>query len=35
VVRGALAKGVDEIDRETDSSVPERVRRLDLTTQRG
>jgi membrane-associated phospholipid phosphatase len=35
VVRGALAKGVDEIDRETDSSVPERVRRLDLTTQGG
>lgn len=32
VVRGAFAKGVDEIDREADSSVAERVRRLDLTT---
>ena len=28
VVRGALAKGVDEIDREADSSVPEQVRSL-------
>jgi undecaprenyl-diphosphatase len=34
VVWGALAKGVDEIDRKADSSVPERVRRLDLTTLR-
>jgi membrane-associated phospholipid phosphatase len=31
VVRGALAKGVDEIDRQ-DPSAPERVRRLDLTS---
>lgn len=30
VVRGALARGVEEIDREADSSVPERARRLDL-----
>jgi len=35
VVRGAFAKGVDEIDREADSSVAERVRRLDVTTLRG
>jgi membrane-associated phospholipid phosphatase len=34
VVRGALAKGVDEIDREADSSVPEQVRSLDLTSRR-
>jgi len=32
VVHGALAKGVEEIDRHADSSTPERVRRLDLTT---
>jgi hypothetical protein len=32
VVRGALAEGVDEIDREADSSVAERVRRLDVTS---
>ena len=32
VMRGALTKGVEEIDREADSSVPERVRRVDLTT---
>ena len=32
VMCGALTKGVEEIDREADSSVPERVRRLDLTT---
>jgi undecaprenyl-diphosphatase len=31
VVRGALVKGVDQIDRE-DTTAPERVRRLDLTT---
>jgi membrane-associated phospholipid phosphatase len=32
VVRGALTKGVEEIDREADSSVAQRVRRLDLAT---
>jgi membrane-associated phospholipid phosphatase len=32
IVRGAIAKGVDEIDRTADPSVPERARRLDLTT---
>jgi membrane-associated phospholipid phosphatase len=32
VVRGALAKGVDEIDRQ-DPAAPERVRRLDLTSR--
>jgi membrane-associated phospholipid phosphatase len=32
VVRGALAKGVDEIDQAADPAVPERVRRLDLTS---
>jgi membrane-associated phospholipid phosphatase len=35
VVRAAIAAGVDEIDRQaaaSDASVPERVRRLDLTT---
>lgn len=32
VVRGALAKGVEDIDRTADPSVPERARRLDLTT---
>jgi membrane-associated phospholipid phosphatase len=34
VVRGALAKGVDDMDRNADSSLPEQARRLDLTTQR-
>ncbi len=32
IVRGALAKGVAEIDRQ-DPNAPERVRRLDLTSQ--
>jgi membrane-associated phospholipid phosphatase len=32
VVRGALTKGVEEVDREADPSAPERVRRLDVTT---
>ena len=32
VARGALAKGVDQIDRQ-DPDAPERVRRLDLTSQ--
>ncbi|HEY5860376.1 MAG TPA: phosphatase PAP2 family protein [Actinomycetota bacterium] len=32
VVRGAVAKGVDEIDRR-DPAAPERVRRLDLTSR--
>ena len=31
VVRAAIAAGVDEIDRTAGDSVPERVRRLDLT----
>ena len=32
VVRAAIAAGVEQIDRTADAAVPERVRRLDLTT---
>ena len=32
VVRAAIAAGVEQIDRAADAAVPERVRRLDLTT---
>ena len=32
IVRGGLAKGVAEIDRQ-DPNAPERVRRLDLTSE--
>jgi membrane-associated phospholipid phosphatase len=32
VVRAAIAAGTEEIDRTADDSVPDRVRRLDLTT---